>query len=105
MRCGPAPATPRCPARSSSMPMTRCAAGANPKGNTTMDVFASIQNGITTMLTTREPEFLRYGQNLFLSLATIVLAWQGITLMFSSDDPLSERLFGFAKTLLFVSVG
>src|SRR4051812_25458417 len=69
-----------------------------------LDYFAAIQNGISTMLTTREPEFLRFGQSLFLSLATIVLAWQGIMMMFSSDA-LNDKLFGFAKSLLFVSIG
>jgi type IV secretory pathway VirB6-like protein len=41
---------------------------------------------------------------LFLAFATILIAWQGICLMFSHDG-LSEQLFDFAKLLLFVSFG
>ena len=37
------------------------------------------------MLTTYEPEFLRFGYNLFLAFAVILIAWQGIRMMFSHD--------------------
>jgi hypothetical protein len=39
-----------------------------------------------------------------MGLATIVLAWQGIRMMFSSDA-LNDKLFDFAKALLVVSFG
>jgi len=64
----------------------------------------TIQQAITTLLTTHEPEFLRFGSGLFTAFATIVLAWQGIRLMFSSDS-LNDKMFDFAKVLLFVSFG
>src|SRR3981081_1815893 len=62
------------------------------------------QQALSTLLTTHEPEFLRFGQGLFDALATIVIAWQGIRLMFSHEG-LNEQLFDFAKLLLFVSFG
>src|SRR5690606_11296411 len=48
--------------------------------------------------------FLRFGYSLFMALATIVIAWHGIKLMFSHDG-LGEQMFDFAKLLLFVSFG
>ena len=69
-----------------------------------LNLVPTIQQAITTLLTTYEPEFLRFGYNLFLAFATILIAWQGICLMFSHDG-LSEQLFDFAKLLLFVSFG
>ena len=65
---------------------------------------ATVQQAITTLLTTHEPEFLRLGYSLFLAFATIVIAWQGIRMMLSRD-PLGEQMFQFAKLLLFVSFG
>jgi hypothetical protein len=64
----------------------------------------TIQQAISALLTTYEPEFLRFGYSLFIALATIVIAWQGIRLMFSHDG-LSDQMFDFAKLLLFVSFG
>ena len=69
-----------------------------------LNLVPTIQQAITSLLTTHEPEFLRFGFGLFTALATIVLAWQGIRLMFSSEA-LNEKMFEFAKTLLFVSFG
>ena len=69
-----------------------------------LNLVPTIQQAISTLLTTHEPEFLRFGQGLFAALATIVIAWQGIRLMFSHDG-LNEQLFDFAKLLLFVSFG
>ena len=69
-----------------------------------LNLIPTIQQAITNLLTTHEPEFLRFGYGLFMAFATIVLAWQGIRLMFSTDG-LSDRLFDFAKLLLFVSFG
>jgi len=69
-----------------------------------LNLIPTIQQAISALLTTYEPEFLRFGHRLFISLATIVLAWEGIRLMFS-DDRANEQLFDFAKLLLFVSFG
>jgi len=69
-----------------------------------LNLIPTVQQAISNLLTTYEPEFLRFGYNLFLSFATILIAWQGIRLMFS-HDALGEQLFDFAKLLLFVSFG
>src|SRR5882724_10118373 len=69
-----------------------------------LNLVPTIQQAITSLLTTHEPEFLRFGSSLFVAFATIVLAWQGIRLMFSSDG-LNDKMFEFAKVLLFVSFG
>ena len=69
-----------------------------------LNLVPTIQQAITNLLTTHEPEFLRFGYGLFMAFATIVLAWQGIRLMFSSDS-LNDKMFEFAKMLLFVSFG
>jgi TrbL/VirB6 plasmid conjugal transfer protein len=66
--------------------------------------FAVIEQSIRAMLMTKEPEFLRFGASFFRSMAIVVLAWQGIMMMFSSD-PLSQKMFTFARTLLFISIG
>src|SRR3954447_520449 len=65
---------------------------------------ATVQQAISTLLTTYEPEFLRFGYSLFVSFATILIVWQGIQMMLSQDS-LGEHLFGFAKLLLFLSFG
>jgi hypothetical protein len=67
-------------------------------------IVASIQQAITELLTTYEPEFLRFGYSLFLAFATILIAWHGIRMMLSHDS-LGDHLFGFARLLLFISFG
>jgi hypothetical protein len=69
-----------------------------------LNLVPTIQQAISNLLITHEPEFLRFGFGLFMALATIVLAWQGIRMMFSSQ-PLNDKMFDFAKALLFVSFG
>jgi hypothetical protein len=69
-----------------------------------LNLVPTIQDAISTLLVTREPEFLRFGHSLFISLATILLAWHGIRMMFARDG-LSETMFDFAKLLLFISFG
>ena len=69
-----------------------------------LNLIPTIQQAIASLLTTYEPEFLRLGYQLFLSFATILLTWHGIRMMFSSEG-LGERMFEFAKLLLFVSFG
>src|SRR6266511_2274701 len=67
-------------------------------------IVATIQQAITSLLTTYEPEFLRLGYSLFVSFATILIVWQGIRMMLSRDS-LGEHMFDFAKLLLFVAFG
>ena len=67
-------------------------------------IIATIQQAITELLTTHEPEFLRFGYSLFLAFATILIAWHGIRMMLSHEG-LGDHLFGFAKLLLFISFG
>jgi hypothetical protein len=67
-------------------------------------IVATIQQAITTMLTTYEPEFLHVGYSLFIAFATILIVWQGIRTMFSGDS-LGRSLFDFAKLLLVISFG
>jgi type IV secretory pathway VirB6-like protein len=67
-------------------------------------IVSSIQQAITTMLTTYEPEFLRFGYSLFIAFATILIVWQGVKMMLTRDS-LGDHMFEFAKLLLFVSFG
>jgi hypothetical protein len=67
-------------------------------------IVATIQQAITSLLTTSEPEFLRFGNSLFISFATILIVWQGIRMMLSQDS-LGDHMFEFAKLLLFISFG
>src|ERR671912_2335992 len=63
-----------------------------------------MQQAISNLLTVYEPEFLRLGHGLFLALASIIISWQGVRMMFSHDG-LGEQMFDFAKLLLFVAFG
>src|SRR5919197_29805 len=67
-------------------------------------IVASIQQAITSLLTTYEPEFLRFGHSLFVAFATILIVWHGVRMMLTHDG-LGEHMFDFAKLLLFVSFG
>src|ERR1700730_13304504 len=67
-------------------------------------IVGTIQQAITSLLTTSEPAFLQFGYSLFVSFATILIVWQGIQMMFSQDS-LGDHLFEFAKLLLFISFG
>src|SRR3989442_1792785 len=69
-----------------------------------LNLLPTVTQAIRNLLTTYEPEFLRFGYNLFLAFATILIAWQGIRMMFSHEG-LGEQLFDFAKLLLFISFG
>ena len=65
---------------------------------------ATVQQAISTLLTTYEPEFLRFGYSLFISFATILIVWQGIRMMLSGES-LGEQMFSFAKLLMFIAFG
>jgi len=67
-------------------------------------LIATVQQAITSLLTTYEPEFLRLGYSLFIAFATILIVWHGIKMMLSGDS-LGDQLFGFAKLLLFIAFG
>jgi hypothetical protein len=69
-----------------------------------LNLVPTIQQAITSLLLTHEPEFLRFGHGLFMALAAVVIAWQGIKTMLSGDG-FGESMFEFAKLLLFVSFG
>jgi len=72
--------------------------------DTRLAIVATIQQAISNLLTTYQPEFLRVGHSLFVSFATILIAWQGIQMMLSGES-LGKQMFDFAKLLLFVSFG
>ena len=69
-----------------------------------LNLLPTIQQAISSLLLTYEPEFLRFGHRLFLSLATIILAWHGIQMMFAREG-LSDSMFDFAKLLMLISFG
>ena len=67
-------------------------------------IVATVQQAITALLTTYEPEFLRFGYSLFIAFATILIVWQGVRMMLNQES-LGDHLFEFAKLLLFISFG
>jgi hypothetical protein len=69
-----------------------------------LGLVASVQQAITDLLTTYEPEFLRFGYTLFIAFATILIAWHGVRMMLDRDS-LGDHMFGFAKLLVFISFG
>jgi hypothetical protein len=71
---------------------------------TSINLIPTIQQAITNLLLTYEPEFLRFGYRLFVSFAVILIAWHGIKVMFGGER-LGEQMFEFAKLLLFISFG
>ena len=94
--------------RSSPAQAMRCGIGdsRNTAGeeNVQLNLLPTVQQAITNLLTVYEPEFLRFGYGLFLSFATILIAWQGIRMMFSHDG-LGDQMFEFAKLLMLISFG
>src|ERR1051326_7627369 len=89
-------------------PAMRCELGDSRNGvwrsNVQLNLLPTVQQAITNLLTVYEPEFLRFGYGLFLSFATILVAWQGIRMMFSHDG-LGDQMFEFAKLLMLISFG
>src|SRR2546425_11044072 len=67
-------------------------------------IVATVQQAIASLLTTYEPSFLQFGHSLFMAFATMLIVWQGITMMLTQDS-LGDHLFDFAKLLLFISFG
>jgi hypothetical protein len=67
-------------------------------------IVGSIQQAISSLLTTYEPEFLHFGYSMFVAFATILIAWHGIKMMLARES-LGDHMFEFAKLLLFISFG
>jgi hypothetical protein len=72
--------------------------------NPRLAVVASVQQAITAMLTTYEPQFLQLGYSLFVAFATILIVWQGVRMMLTRES-LGEQMFGFARLLVFICFG
>ena len=68
------------------------------------DPIGTVQQAITALLATQEPQFLGIGHRMFLSFATILLAWHGIRMMLAWRQS-GEHMFSFAKLLLFIAFG
>jgi hypothetical protein len=68
------------------------------------DPIGTVQQAITSLLLTHEPEFLAIGLRLYLALATVMLAWHGIRMMLAGRD-VAEQIYSFARLLLTVSFG
>jgi hypothetical protein len=56
-----------------------------------LGLIPTVQEAIAQLLTTYEPEFLRFGRQLFLAFAAIVIAWRGIHMMLSHEG-LGEQM-------------
>jgi hypothetical protein len=67
-------------------------------------IVATVQQAISSLLTTYEPEFLRLGYSMFVAFATILIVWHGIRVMLSGES-LGDHMFGFAKLLLYIAFG
>ena len=69
-------------------------------------IIATVQQAITTLLTTYEPSFLTFGLTFFRSIAVILIVWQGLKMMFTQQTVnMPEHMFEFAKLLLLISFG
>jgi len=69
-------------------------------------MIATVQQAISALLLTYEPQFLGLGLNLFRSFAVILMAWHGLKIMFSQETVnTSEQLFSFARLLMVISFG
>ena len=72
--------------------------------DTRLAIVATVQQAISTLLTTYEPEFLRIGHSLFLAFATVLIAWEGVRIMLHRGE-LGDHMFGFVRLLLTISFG
>ena len=68
------------------------------------DPIGTVQQAITMLLTVQAPQFLAIGNRLFVAFATILLAWHGVRMMFTGG-PTGERMFDFARLLLWLAFG
>jgi hypothetical protein len=67
------------------------------------DPIGTVQQAITNLLMTHEPQFIGIGLRMYLSLATVMLAWSGIRMMLATRD--GDHVFNFARLLLTISFG
>jgi hypothetical protein len=67
------------------------------------DPIGTVQQAITQLLLTHEPQFLGIGLRMYLSLATVMLAWYGVRMMLATRE--GDHVFNFARLLLSVSFG
>ena len=72
--------------------------------DTRLAIVATVQQAISSLLTTYEPEFLRIGHSLFLAFATVLIAWEGVRIMLHRGE-LGDHMFGFVRLLLTISFG
>src|SRR3954453_11121074 len=68
------------------------------------DPIGTVQQAITSLLSTQEPQFIAIGNRLFLSFATILLVWHGMRLMLAWRES-GEHMFSFAKLILIIAFG
>ncbi|MEQ1871109.1 MAG: type IV secretion system protein [Vicinamibacterales bacterium] len=69
-------------------------------------MISTVQQAISALLLTYEPQFLGFGLNLFRAFATILIAWHGLKIMFTQETiNTTEQMFSFAKLLMFISFG
>ena len=69
-------------------------------------MISTVQQAISALLLTYEPQFLGFGLNLFRSFAAILIAWHGLKIMFTQETVnTTEQMFSFAKLLMFISFG
>lgn len=69
-------------------------------------MISTVQQAISALLLTYEPQFLGFGLNVFRAFAAILIAWHGAKIMFGQQTAhTSEQLFSFAKLLMFISFG
>lgn len=75
-----------------------------PPTNPTFSPIVAAQDAITQMLRAYQPDFLIFGENMFMAIATILIAWYGIRMMFTQEG-LGDKMFHFTKLLLLLSFG
>lgn len=68
------------------------------------DPIATVQEAINGLLSAQEPTFIGIGTRMFISFATILLAWYGIRMMLAWRES-GEHMFGFAKLMLVIAFG
>jgi hypothetical protein len=68
------------------------------------DPIATVQQAITTLLSTEEPAFIGIGNRMFTSFATILIVWYGVRMMLAWRES-GEHMFSFAKLLLVIAFG
>ena len=68
------------------------------------DPIGTVQQAITTLLSTQEGAFIAIGTRMYLAFATILLVWHGIRMMLAWRES-GEHMFSFAKLMLTIAFG